>query len=399
MSGPPSWAPPAAELSALGRKALVVGLIALVASLFGWRLAPEAFYRAWLVGWIWVLGIALGAHGVHLVHILSRGAWGIVVRRLLEAAGRTLPALALFAIPVLLGLASLYPWADRARVVHDELLRHRQPWMSVPFATLRLVLYFAVWAGFSLALSALSKKQDSAVDPAGAERRMQILAGPGLVLHVLAVSFFSFDFLMSVNPHWYSTIYGLYVLGGQAVSGMALVILTELLLSSRPPFSGVLQKRHVHDHGKLLLAFMMLWGYFAISQFLIIWSGNLPEEVGFFKDRLTGGWGAVAAVIVLLHFVLPFSLLLSRDLKRDVRKLSLVAAVLLVMRWVDLYWLAAPAFSPGRFRFHWLDLAAPIAMGGLWLWLYAGRLASRPILPVHDPHLPEAIALPEAHHG
>ncbi len=399
MNGSPSWAPPAADLAVFGRKALGVGLLALAASLAAWRLAPDAFYRGWLIGWVWILGVALGAHGVYLVHILSRGAWGLVVRRILEAAAGTLPALALFSLPVLLGLRSLYPWADAARVARDEILLHRQPWMSAPFATLRLVLYFLIWAGFSLALSGLSRKQDSAGDPAALERNMQILAGPGLVLHVLAVSFFAFDFLMSVNAHWYSTIFGLYVLGGQAVSGMALVILAELLLSARPPMSGVLQKRHVHDHGKLLLAFMMLWGYFAISQYLIVWSGDLPEEVGFFKDRFTGGWGAVALGIVFLHFVLPFFLLLSRDLKRDVKKLSAVAALLIVMRWVDLYWLAAPAFSPGRIRFHWVDLAAPVAMGGLWLWLLARRLASLPLLPLHDPHLPEAIAAPEAHHG
>lgn len=399
MNPSPSFAPPAADLAAFGRKALVVGLVGLAASLAGWRLAPDAFCRAWLIGWVWILGVALGAHGIYLVHLLSRGAWGLVIRRLLEAAAATLPALALFSLPVLLGLKSLYPWADAARIAHDEILQHRQPWMSAPFVILRLVLYFAIWGGFSFALAGLSRKQDSASDPAAAERKMQALAGPGLVLHVLAVSFFSFDFFMSVNAHWYSTIYGLYVLGGQAVSGMALIILAELLLSSRPPMSGFLQRRHVHDHGKLLLAFMMLWGYFAISQFLIIWSGDLPEEVGFFKDRFTGGWGAVALGIVFLHFVLPFFLLLSRDLKRDVRKLSTVAALLVVMRWADLYWLAAPAFSPGRFRVHWVDLAAPLAMGGLWLWLFAGRLASCPLLPAHDPHLSEAIAVPEAPHA
>ncbi len=399
MSDSSSWAPPAGDLAAFGRKALVVGLIALAATLAGWRIAPAAFYRAWLVGWVWILGVALGAHGIHLVHLLSRGAWGLVVRRLLEAAGRTLPALALFAIPVLLGLGSLYPWADASRVAHDEILRHRQPWMSVPFVLVRLVLYFLVWGGFAFAIARLSRKQDTGGDPAATERSMQALAGPGLVLHVLAVSFFSFDLLMSVNAHWYSTIYGLYIVGGQAISGLSLVILAELLLSTRPPLSGVLRSRHVHDHGKLLLAFMMLWAYFALSQFLIIWSGDLPEETVFFKNRFTGGWGAVALVVVFLHFVLPFFLLLSRDLKRDVRKLSTVAALLIVMRWVDLYWLAAPAFSPGRFRFHWVDLAAPIAMGGIWLWLYAGRLASRPLLPLNDPHLPEAIAALEAHHG
>jgi hypothetical protein len=399
MNGSSSWAPPAAELAAFGRKSLAVGLIALVASLAGWRLAPDDFYRAWLVGWVWILSVALGALGVYLVHLLSRGAWGLVARRPLEAAGLTIPALALFAIPVLLGLGSLYPWADASRVAHDEILRHRQPWMSAPYVVVRLVLYFAIWSGLSVALSGLSRKQDSGREPAAAERSMQMLAGPGLVLHILAVSFFSFDLFMSVNPHWYSTIYGFYVLGGQAISGMALVILTELLLSSRPPLSGVLQKRHIHDHGNLLFAFLMLWGYFAVSQYLIIWSGDLPEEVVFYNQRFTGGWGAVALVVVFVHFVLPFFILLSRDLKRNMTKLSVVAALLLVMRWVDLYWLAAPAFSPGRFRLHWVDVVAPIAMGGIWLWLYAGRLASRPLLPLNDPHLPEAIAVAEAHHG
>ncbi len=398
MSRPESYAPPAADLAAFGGKALAVGLVGLAASLAGWRLAPEIFYRAWLVGWVWILGVALGAVGIYLLHILSRGAWGLVIRRLLEAATGTLPVLALFSIPVLVGLKSIYPWADATGVAHDELLRHRQPWMSVPFVTFRLVLYFAIWGGFSFALAGLSRKQDSAGDPAAIERKMQGLAGPGLVLHILAVSFFSFDFLMSVNAHWYSTIYGLYVLGGQAVSGMALVILAELLLSSRLPMSDVLQKRHVHDHGKLLLAFMMLWGYFAISQFLIIWSGDLPEEVGFFTDRFTGGWGAVAIGIVFLHFVLPFFLLLSRDLKRDVRKLSVIAALLLVMRWADLYWLAAPAFSPKQLSFHWLDLATPVAMGGLFLFAFTRRLAAHPLLPSKDPNL-EAALQPESAHG
>ncbi len=162
---------------------------------------------------------------------------------------------------------------------------------------------------------------------------------------------------------------------------------------------GILGKRHIHDHGKLLLAFLMLWGYFAISQFLIIWSGDLPEETVFYKERFTGGWGAVVLGVVVLHFVLPFSLLLSRDLKRDLPKLSAVAVLLLVMRGLDLWWLAAPAFSPGRLRVHWLDLAAPLAIGGLWLRLYVGQLSSRPLLPAHDPYLQEAIAVPEAHHG
>ncbi len=394
-----TFSPPVEELRSAGRKALGIGLVALAACGVGWIAAPDRFFRAWLVGWFFVLGIALGAHGIYLVHLLSRGAWGLVIRRVLEAAGRTLPALAVLSIPVLAGMKTLYPWANSARVAGDEILAHRAPWMSPPFAVGRLLLYFAIWAGFALALSRLSARQDASAEPAVTEARMQALAGPGLLLHILAVSFFSFDFLMSVNAHWYSTIYGFYVVGAQAVTGLSFVLLVELLLSARPPLSGVLAKRHIHDHGKLLLAFLMLWGYFALSQFLIIWSGDLPEETVFYRHRFEGGWGAVALVVVVLHFVLPFSLLLSRDLKRDVGKLSFVAILLLVMRWVDAWWLAAPAFSPSKLTFHWLDLMAPVGIGGIWVWLYLRELAKRPLLPLHDPYLPEAIEAAETHHG
>jgi hypothetical protein len=392
------YAPPAADLDAFSKKAFAVGAAALAVCAAGYVLAPDRFFRAWLTGWVWVLGIALGAHAVYLVHLLSRGAWGLVIRRVVEAAGRTIPAFALFFLPILPGLKALYPWANAERVAHDEILHHQSVYLNVPFFLARLVLYFLIWAGFAAALSNLSRKQDGSADPAAVERKMQMLAGPGLVLHILAVTFFAVDVFMSLNPHWFSTIYGLYLLGGQGVSGMAFVILIALLLSTRKPMDAVLQPRHVHDWGKLLLAFMMLWSYFAFSQFLIVWSGDLPEEIGFFKDRFSGGWGAVAMGLVLFHFAVPFLILLSRNLKRDVRKLSIVAGLLLVMRWVDLWWLSAPAFSPNLLTFHWLDVAAPVAMGGIFLGLFARQLRSRPLLPVHDPHLADAIAVPEGHH-
>ena len=398
MSAPTSFAPPVADLAGLGRKGLAAGLVGLAASGAGFAMAPDRFFRSWLMGWVFVFGIALGAWAILLVHTLSRGAWGLVVRRTLGAAARTIPLFALFAVPVLLGLPKLYPWADAARVAHDEILHHQSKYLNVPFFLGRLALYFVVWAGGVRLVTGLSRRQDTSDDPAGLERKMQAVAGPALILHILAVSFFSFDVMMSLNPHWFSTIYGLYLLGGQAVSGMAFLILAALFLSGREPMSRVLRATHVHDWGKLLLAFMMLWSYFAFSQFLIVWSGDLPEEIGFFKDRFVGGWGAVALGLVLLHFAVPFLLLLSRDLKRDVKKLSVVAALLLVMRWIDIWWLALPAFSPKQLSFHWLDVAAPVAMGGFFLWAFTTRLASEPLLPARDPNLAAALEAAEAPH-
>lgn len=397
MSRPESFAPPVADLAALGRRGLVAGLVGVAACGAGFALAPERFFRSWLIGWVFVFGIVLGAYGILLVSTLSRGAWGLVARRTLGAAAETIPLFALFALPVVLGARTLYPWADAARVARDEILHHQSHYLNPTFFVLRLALYFAIWTGGTLLLTRLSARQDAAADPALVERKMQVVAGPALLLHILAVTFFAVDVLMSLNPHWFSTIYGLYVLGGQAVSGMAFLILVALFLSTREPMSRVLTAAHVHDWGKLLLAFMMLWSYFAFSQFIIIWSGDLPEEIGFYKDRFTGGWGAVALGLVLFHFAVPFLLLLSRDLKRDVRKLSVVAALLLAMRWVDLWWLAIPAFSPKQLSFRWLDLATPVAMGGLFLFAFARRLAARPLLPARDPNL-EAALHPETSH-
>ena len=398
MNRTDSYAPPLADLADLGQKGLVVGLAGLAASGTGWVLAPERFVRSWLLGWVFVLGVALGAYAILLVHTLSRGAWGLVVRRTLGATAETIPLFLLFAIPVLLGARSLYPWADAARVAGDEVLHHQSVYLNPTFFVGRLVLYFAIWGGGAFLLTRLSVSQDASSDPAGVERKMQAIAGPALILHILAVTFFAVDVLMSLNPRWFSTIYGLYVLGGQAVSGMAFLVLVALFLSAREPMSRVLSSSHVHDWGKLLLAFMMLWSYFAFSQFIIMWSGDLPEEIGFYKDRFTGGWGAVALGLVLFHFAVPFLLLLSRDLKRDVKKLSIVAAILLVMRWVDLWWLAIPAFSPKQLSFHWLDLATPVAMGGLFLFALTKRLAAHPLLPAKDPYL-EAALQTEAQHG
>jgi hypothetical protein len=331
-----------------------------------------------------------------MLHHMSGGAWGLVIRRILEASARTLPLVALFAVPLLFGLRHLYPWADPARVAGDELLKHRAGYMNPTFFTVRLAVCLLLWTVFAQALSRLSKTQDDAPAP-GLERRMQLVAAPGLAIYCLLVTIASVDLLMSLDPHWFSAIYGVYVVGGQAISGMAFTLLVSLFLVRKGPMRGVLQPRHVHDHGNLLLAFTMLWAYFALSQFLIIWSGNLPEEIGFFHDRLRGGWGALSLFLALFHFAVPFVFLLSRDFKRDIGKLAWAAGLLLLMRWVDLFWLASPAFHPGRLSIHWLDFTTSVALSGLWLAAFARELGTRSLLPANDPNL--AVALEVHAHG
>lgn len=374
----------------LQRTALGAGLAGLaVCALGGLLVSPDYFFRAWLVGWVYWVSVAAGCLALSMLHHMSHGDWGLVLRRSMEAASRTLPLLLVLALPLALGMSDLYAWA-RPAALSDPLLRLKAPYLNVPFFFGRLALYFAVWGGFAFVLGRLSAKQDQGEDP-GVTRRMQVLAAPGLAAYCLAVTFAAVDWLMSLQPAWYSTMYGVYFLGCQGLSALAFLILFGLWLTRSEPLDRVIHPRLFHDYGKLFLAFVMLWAYFSFSQFLIIWSGNLPEETSFFLARFRHGWGLVAVALALFHFVLPFVLLLSRDLKRNAGRLAVVALLMLVMRWIDLIWQVEPAFEHQEAAMFWMYLAAPVGIGGLWLAFFLRELRKRPLLPVNDPYLPEAL--------
>ncbi|MCZ6508679.1 MAG: hypothetical protein O7A04_11625 [Acidobacteria bacterium] len=386
------FAPPRA-LAALERKAWIVGGFGAALSLVGFSLDRTQFLRSYLIAWLFCLGIALGCYAVALLHQLTGGAWGVVIRRPLGAATRTFPFLLLGFLPIVLGLQELYPWA-RPEASNDPLIAHKAWFLNSTGFALRGVAYFAVWILFAWVLNRMSHKQDEAASDV-LYRRMQAVAAPGLILYVLTASAASVDWLMSLDPHWYSSLYGVMFVVGQGVAGFSFIILIGLYLAQHEPMREHLQPRHFHDYGKLLLAFVMLWAYMQLSQLIIVWSGNLPEEVTFYINRTTGGWKWLSISLVLGHFALPFALLLSRDLKRNARKLAWVALLLLVMRWFDLYWLAAPAFGHAEgdhgLHLHWLDLAVVVGLGGLWFAVYLRELAKRPLLPVFEPYLKEAL--------
>jgi len=364
-----------------GAVLLVIGLL----------LRPDYFFRSYLVGWMLWTGVTLGSLALVLLHTMTRGSWGIAARRVLEAAVRTLPWMLLLALPLAFGLQRLYPWS-RPEAAHDELLRGKAAYLN-PFAFgLRFLFYFAVWIFLAFALYRLAARQDREADPA-LIARMKRIAAPGIVLWALCVTFAAVDWLMSLDPRWYSTIYGVWLMGSVGLSALAFLILMSAWLWRREPMNGVLQPGHFHDWGKLMLAFTMLWAYFSFSQFLIIWAGNLPEEIEWYKRRITGGWGPVAFIIVLFHFAVPFLLLLSRDLKRNPRQLVFVAGLMLTMRLVDLFWQVEPGFANDHApAFYWMYAAAPLALGGIWLWIFLGELKKRPLIPINDPDLPEALA-------
>lgn len=373
------------------RIALGIGLGAGLLCAIGAFLDPAQFFKSYLVAFVYWLTIPLGCFGLMMLHHLSGGAWGIMIRRILEASSRTLPVIALFFVPIVFGLQDLYRWARPEVAATDHHIHGQAGYLNVPFFLARAAAYFVIWCGLALWLSRLSQKQDEA--PSGAiDARMQRVSAVGIILFGITITLASIDWIMSLDSTWFSSIYGFYVGGGAGISALAFTVLVLLFLSGRPPLAGRVRPAHFHDYGKLLLAFVVLWAYFGVSQLIIIWQGQIPEETSWYEGRLLGSWRWVTVALILLHFALPFFLLLSRNLKRDVGRLARVAVLLLVMRWVDLFWLAAPALSPDRFALHWLDLAAPLALGGVWIAVFTAELARRPLLPRGDPHLEEALA-------
>jgi hypothetical protein len=371
------------DLGRWGSTGLLVGLAGAVLLAIGYFTAgSEQFLHSYLIGWATVIGFPLGALALLMVYHLTAGTWGTVARRILEASTRTLPFMAVLFLPVALGMGQIYEWT------HEELTGAKAHYLTEGSWLLRAALYLAVWLILALTLSFWSKRQDATGDPALA-RKMRMLSGPGLVLYGFAITFAAIDWIMSLDPEWYSTIYGAWFFGGAGIAALGFLIVIGLFLAGREPMADVITKSVFHDWGKLLLAFTMLWAYFAVSQLLIIWSGNIPEEVLWYHERLKGGWEFIGLAIALLHFALPFLLLLSRDLKRQAKMLTGVAGLLLFMHWVDIFWNIAPNFSPEDLAFHWMDLVAPLAIGGFWIWLFVRELGKRPLLPINDPYLEE----------
>ena len=385
-----------ARAAGVQKLAIGVGVLGLALCAFGYTLSHEHFFRSYLMAYVFWTGVALGSLAWSMVHHLSGGAWGIVSRRVFEASSRTLPFMAVLFLPIALGMHELYVWARPDVVAADRALQFKSAYLNVPFFFVRAALYFVIWTALAYTLSAWSLRQDRDPDSKLAIR-MQRLSGAGLVIYAVTILFMSVDWMMSIDPHWYSTIYGILFMGGQGLASMAFTIAVLVLLARTEPMSRVIGPNHLHDLGKLMLAFVMLWAYFSFSQFLIIWSGNLPEEIPWYLSRLRGGWEWVSVLVVVGHFALPFLLLLHRDLKRTGTTVATIAAFIIVMRLVDLFWQLGPGHGEELLSVHWLDVVAPIALGGVWVALFLWQLGTRPLLPLGEPTLYEAIEQGQGH--
>ncbi len=363
-----------------------VGLAALAAS-FGLGLGDgRQLFHSYLVAWLFGLSLALGGLFFVLLQLVTRAGWSVAVRRLAEHTAGTLGLFLVLFVPLALSLGELYPWAgpEAGVEVHGQ---HLRPDLFLA----RSLAYLASWALIAGWVRRRSLAQDESRDPA-VTRRLQSLAAPALVWFGFTLTFAAFDWVLSLDPHWHSTIFGVYFFSGTAMVGLAVLVLLVLGLGRAGLLAGVVTAEHRHDLGKLLFAFLVFWAYIAFSQYMLIWYANLPEETAWYAHRLAPGWKGVSVGLAVGHFVLPFFFLLPREAKRRPATLGAAAAWLLAMHYLDLYWLVMPGLHRQGVQPHLLDLLTLVAVLGLFLAAWGLLARRRPLVPVGDPRLAESLS-------
>ncbi|MCH8275305.1 MAG: hypothetical protein IH851_11000 [Armatimonadetes bacterium] len=367
-------------LAKLRTMALIVGVAGLALLAAGYFRGDPYAPQSYLVGYYSWLVLTLGCLCMAMLHHLVRARWGFPIIRFFEAGTKLLPLMALLFVPILFMLPQLYDWARPEVVAQSEVLQRKAPFLNVPFFTVRAAVFFAFWIGLAHVLYKWSREEDRTGDPSLANKRAN-LSAPGTALFVLVCSFAVTDWVMSLEEHWYSTIFGLMFVIGQALTALALATAFLTSVADREPFSEFVTERLLRDLGNLLLTLVILWAYMSFAQYLIIWSGNLREEITYFVDRREGAWQLFGIALVFLHFMLPFFLLLSSHIKRSPKLLRAVAIWILVFRVADMLWTVIPSFHRTGVQLHWMDAAAFLGIGGLWVWVFARQLQRSPLLP------------------
>jgi hypothetical protein len=376
------------RLPMIGGVAAVLGIVACAALGMG---NPKQFYFSWLVSFLFFLSLALGALFFVLIQYASQGGWGIVLRRIGETTFCTLPVLAVLFIPVLFGLHDLYEWTVPGATDHDAVLRWKAPFLNVPFFLTRAALYFAIWSFIALTYFRGSRGQDVTGDPA-TSARLRRFAGPAIIVLALTSTFASIDWIMSLTPHWYSTMFGVYFFAGSFVGFIALLSVVAVAMRGAGLLDAVISTEHLHDVGKFLFAFTAFWAYIAFSQFFLMWYANLPEETIWYKARIEGSWLPVSLFLMAGHFGIPFLYLMGRTVKRKGATLAVGGAWILAMHFVDIYWQVMPTLHPEGFSPSPLDVAAFLAVGGCFVAAAGWLIRRQALVPLRDPRLSESLA-------
>ena len=367
-----------------------LGILLCVAGFFANR---EHFFQSYLFAFIYWGGFSIGSLGILMLNNTVGGRWGVTSRRFLEAAMRTLPFILVLFLVLLIGMGYLYPWTDPNKLAHEAVLRHKQPYLNVPFFIIRAIIYFAIWLFWGFRVNRMSDRQDQTGDPSLREK-MRAFCAPGCLVVTLTATFAYIDWILSTDVQFFSTIYGAMLLFGDVLQTFALIITAMVLASKGDRFGGRINPVVLHDLGNLMFAFTIFWTYLSVSQLIIVWPANLPQETGWYLTRVHGGWRVIATTVALTMFLIPFLGLLSQARKRNPIRLMRVAVWILCARVVDLFWIIEPTFRKEGFAIYWTDFAAFVGIGGIWVYLFMGQLRRRPLLPLRDPRvmspLPEA---------
>jgi hypothetical protein len=390
------------HLDGIAKPALIVSLVVGVLGLVGSYVLAisreggmDYLLETYLVSFAFILSISLGALFFVLLQHCTRAGWSVVVRRVAEVIAGNVWLMGILAIPIVLGMGHLYPWTDTAAAAHDPLLEGKIGFLNPTFFTIRLVAYFLIWGFLATFLHRTSVAQDASGDPA-LTLRMEKFSAPGMILFALSLNFAAFDLLMSLDPHWFSTIFGVYYFAASVLAFLAVMPRVLYTMQARGVLSNAITVEHYHDIGKLLFAFVVFWAYIAFSQYMLIWYGNLPEETEWFLKRQTGEWTTVSLILIFGHFLVPFILLVSRMIKRRPLLLALTGVFVAAMCWIDIYWLVIPEFSPGVARFGVLDVLCFLGLHGITSAAVLLRLKRHSVVAEKDPRIEESLAFESA---
>ncbi|UCD36874.1 MAG: hypothetical protein JSW54_08515 [Fidelibacterota bacterium] len=379
------------EKSPLSRILLGIGIAGLVLSLIGYFLEPGRFYFSYLTAFAYWTTLTLGALFFTMLHHATGAKWSVVLRRGAEALSMNLPWLFIFFLPVLAGIHSLYHWSHADAVAHDPILQAKASYLNTAFFIVRGIVYFAVWSALALLLNRHSLAQDQDGEEVHT-RRLRQVGAVGIVLFALTMTFAAFDWLMSLDPHWYSTIFGVFVFVSGFLVAVACLTVFYVFFRKQGILADTVGISHFQDLGRLLFAFTVFWAYIGGSQYFLIWYANIPEETVFYLHRWAGGWRLVSLLIIILHFLVPFIALIFFASKRNTRLLGVVAGLLMVMHYINIYWLVMPTVAATDAVISWVDLVTLVGMGGILMWLFLERFRRNPVIPLQDPDLSESIA-------
>lgn len=398
----------APQLSRIQMIGIALGLLGVAALAFGFLQDARSAVQSYLFGFYFTMGLSIGCLGFLMVQHLTGGAWGVTVRRMLEAGALVMPLMFILSIPIILAAYNtygfseyIYDWANPEIVTEgaakfDPIIAHKVPWLSAPWFAGRMAIYFALWSGIALLLRRWSREQDRTGNP-GLVGNMRMLSGIGVALFVLTVTFFSFDVAMSLDAHWFSTIYGAHYMVNSGLTTLAFLILMLTQVRRTKLFQDYVPVKPVHDLGKLMFAFTILWTYMSFGQLVIIWAGDVAEFTPWYRHRIEEGWLYVALALMALAFFGPFFALLGRRPKQNLNYLAGVASLIIVMRLVDVAWIVLPEFRHTLVSVNLFDFAAPIGLVGIWLAVFIANLQSAPLLPLNDPNM-EILAMSQDHH-